>query len=52
MRRAVQKEITDPLSEELLRGSFKGHHKILVALEGNTPTFIAAEETSILSGVN
>jgi ATP-dependent Clp protease ATP-binding subunit ClpC len=52
MRRAVQKEITDPLSEELLRGSFKGLHKIYVALEGNTPTFVAAEETSILSGVN
>lgn len=52
MRRAVQKEIADPLSEELLRESFKGQHKILVALEGNIPIFIAAEETSILSGVS
>ena len=52
MRRAVQKEISDPLSEELLKGSFKGMHKIHVVLEGNTPTFVAAEETSILSGVN
>ena len=52
MRRAVQKEITDPLSEELLKGSFKGLHKIHVVLEGNMPAFVAAEETSILSGVN
>lgn len=52
MRRAVQKEISDPLSEELLKGSFKGMHKIHVVLEGNMPTFVAAEETSILSGVN
>ena len=52
MRRAIQKEITDPLSEELLKGSFKGLHKIHVVLEGNMPAFVAAEETSILSGVN
>jgi ATP-dependent Clp protease ATP-binding subunit ClpC len=52
MRRAIQKEITDPLSEELLKGSFKGLHKIHVVLEGNMPAFVAAEESSILSGVN
>ncbi|HLA00942.1 MAG TPA: ATP-dependent Clp protease ATP-binding subunit [Thermodesulfovibrionales bacterium] len=52
MRRAIQKEITDPLSEELLKGTFKGLHKIHVVLEGNMPAFVAAEETSILSGVN
>ena len=52
MRRAIQKEITDPLSEELLKGSFKGLHKIHVVLEGNMPAFVAAEETSVLSGVN
>jgi ATP-dependent Clp protease ATP-binding subunit ClpC len=52
MRRAIQKEITDPLSEELLKGSFKGMHKIHVVLEGDMPAFVAAEETSILSGVN
>ena len=28
MRRAVQKEIEDPLSEELLKGRFKDTHKI------------------------
>jgi ATP-dependent Clp protease ATP-binding subunit ClpC len=52
MRRAIQKEITDPLSEELLKGSFKDLHKIHVVLEGDMPAFVAAEETSILSGVN
>jgi ATP-dependent Clp protease ATP-binding subunit ClpC len=52
MRRAIQKEIVDPLSEELLKGRFKDLHKIHVVLEGNMPAFVAAEETSILSGVN
>ncbi len=52
MRRAIQKEITDPLSEELLKGTFKGLHKIHVVLEGDMPAFVVAEETSILSGVN
>jgi ATP-dependent Clp protease ATP-binding subunit ClpC len=52
MRRAVQKEIVDPLSEEILNGRFKGLHKINVILEGETPAFVAAEESSILSGVN
>jgi len=52
MRRAVQKEIEDPLSEELLKGRFKELHKINVVLEGDIPTFVAAEESPILSGVN
>ncbi|MDI6889781.1 MAG: ATP-dependent Clp protease ATP-binding subunit [Thermodesulfovibrionales bacterium] len=52
MRRAVQKVIEDPLSEEILKGSFKGIHKIKVVLEGDTPTFTEAEETSLLSGVS
>ncbi|MGB9715003.1 MAG: ATP-dependent Clp protease ATP-binding subunit [Thermodesulfovibrionales bacterium] len=52
MRRAVQKVIEDPLSEEILRGRFKGLHKIKVILEDDTPVFIASEEESVLSGVN
>jgi ATP-dependent Clp protease ATP-binding subunit ClpC len=52
MRRAVQKEIEDPLSEEILKGRFKDLHKIRVILEGDTPTFIVAEEATVLSGVN
>ncbi|MBI5640124.1 MAG: ATP-dependent Clp protease ATP-binding subunit [Nitrospirae bacterium] len=52
MRRAVQKEIEDPLSEEILKGKFKGVNKIRVLLEAGTPIFIAAEEASVLSGMN
>jgi len=52
MRRAIQKEIEDPLSEELLKGRFKESHKINVILEDDTPTFVAAEESPILSSVN
>ena len=52
MRRAVQKVIEDPLSEEILKGKFKGLHKVKVVLEDDTPTFIAAEEATVLSGVN
>ena len=52
MRRAVQKEIEDPLSEELLKGRFIGTHKIKVELEAGIPTFVEAEEALILSEVN
>lgn len=52
MRRALQKVIEDPLSEELLKGRFKGVHKIKVVLEAETPVFVEAEEAEILSGVN
>ena len=51
MRRAIQKEIEDPLSEEILRGKFKEGTKVKVALEGNNPVFLPAEE-DVLSGVN
>lgn len=52
MRRALQKVIEDPLSEELLKGRFKGAHKIKVVLEAETPVFVEAEEAQVLSGVN
>jgi ATP-dependent Clp protease ATP-binding subunit ClpC len=53
MRRAVQKVIEDPLSEEILKGRFKGAHKINVILEGNTPVFLEAEEAAaLLSSTN
>jgi ATP-dependent Clp protease ATP-binding subunit ClpC len=53
MKRAVQKIIEDPLSEELLKGRFKGVHKINVILEGDKPVFVETEEAvSILSGTN
>jgi ATP-dependent Clp protease ATP-binding subunit ClpC len=51
MRRAVQKVIEDPLSEELLKGRFKGAHKIQVVLDDDRPVFIEANESvSVLSG--
>ncbi|NCO84548.1 MAG: ATP-dependent Clp protease ATP-binding subunit ClpC [Nitrospirae bacterium CG22_combo_CG10-13_8_21_14_all_44_11] len=52
MRRAVQKEIEDPLSAELLKGRFKDAHKIKVTLEAGTPTFVEAGDARVLSGVN
>ena len=53
MRRAVQKVIEDPLSEELLKGRFKDIHKINVVLEGDKPAFLEAEEAiPMLSGTN
>ncbi|SPQ01138.1 Negative regulator of genetic competence ClpC/MecB [Candidatus Sulfobium mesophilum] len=52
MRRAVQKIIEDPLSEEILKGRFKGANKIKVLLETDAPVFISAEEESLLTGVN
>ncbi|MEW6417410.1 MAG: ATP-dependent Clp protease ATP-binding subunit [Nitrospirota bacterium] len=53
MRRAVQKVISDPLSEEILKGRFKGVHKINVILEGDKPSFVETEETiSVLSSTN
>lgn len=53
MRRAVQKIIEDPLSEELLKGKFKNVHKIRVILEGDKPAFVESEEAvPILTGAN
>ncbi|GAB4482400.1 MAG: ATP-dependent Clp protease ATP-binding subunit [Thermodesulfovibrionales bacterium] len=52
MRRAIQRVLEDPLSEEILKGRFRGPHKIRVIMEANTPVFVAAEEESVLSGFN
>ncbi|MDH5202284.1 MAG: ATP-dependent Clp protease ATP-binding subunit [Nitrospirota bacterium] len=52
MRRAVQKVIEDPLSEEILKGRFRGIHRVNVVLEGDSTAFIEAEEASLVSGVN
>jgi len=43
MRRAIQKNIEDPLSEEILKSRFKGIKKIRVILEKDTPIFIEDE---------
>lgn len=52
MRRAVQREIEDPLSEHILTGRFKEAQRIKVYLESNTPVFAEAGEEALLSGVN
>ena len=50
MRRAIQKYIADPLSEDILRGRFKDVHKVRVELQNDAITFIE-EETSVLAKV-
>ncbi len=52
MRRAVQREIENPLSEHLLAGRFKGVDKVRVYLEAGSPVFVEAEEEALLSGIN
>ena len=54
MRRAVQRIIEDPLSEELLKGKFKDIHKIRIVLDDDDkPAFVECEEpVSILTGAN
>lgn len=47
MKRAIQKVIEDQLSEEILRGRFRGIHKIRVLIEAGTPIFIPAEEAEL-----
>jgi ATP-dependent Clp protease ATP-binding subunit ClpC len=43
MRRAVQKNIGDPLSEELIKGRFKEAKKIRLVLKDNALTFVEEE---------
>ena len=50
MRRAVQKYLADPLSEEILRGRFKDVSKILVTLKNNVIEF-QEEEADMLAKV-
>ena len=50
MRRAIQKFIADPLSEEILRGRFKDIHRILVTLKDGIVVF-QEEEAGLLAKV-
>jgi len=43
MRRAIQKYIADPLSEEILRGRFRDVHKVLVKLNNDIVEFEEVE---------
>ncbi|HEX9112861.1 MAG TPA: ATP-dependent Clp protease ATP-binding subunit, partial [Nitrospirota bacterium] len=50
MRRAIQKHIADPLSEEILRGRFKDVRKVLVTLKNGGVAF-KEEEAGMLARV-
>ncbi|OGW53243.1 MAG: ATP-dependent Clp protease ATP-binding subunit ClpC, partial [Nitrospirae bacterium RBG_19FT_COMBO_55_12] len=50
MRRAIQKYIADPLSEEILRGKFKEANKIVVSLKDGITAF-QEEESDMLAKV-
>ena len=50
MRRAIQKQIADPISEEILRGRFKEMQKVLVAFKDGAVVF-QEEEESVLAKV-
>jgi ATP-dependent Clp protease ATP-binding subunit ClpC len=43
MRRAIQRAIGDPLSDELIKGRFKDCRKIKVVLRDGAPTFVEQE---------
>ncbi len=49
MRRAVAKEIEDPLSEEILKGTFKSNRLIQVDIQNDTIIFKEAEEALLLT---
>lgn len=52
MRRAIQKVIEDPLSEEILKGRFNRPCRIRITIEDGIPLFADAEEAEVLSGVS
>jgi ATP-dependent Clp protease ATP-binding subunit ClpC len=49
MRRAIYREIEDPLSEEMLKGRFKNTPVIKVTLEDDRVEFVEAEETMLVA---
>jgi ATP-dependent Clp protease ATP-binding subunit ClpC len=49
MRRAIQRHIEDPLSEEILKGKFKDVKKVNVILEENEPVFIESEIEALVN---
>jgi ATP-dependent Clp protease ATP-binding subunit ClpC len=43
MRRCIQKNIEDPLSDEIIKGRFKDPKRIKVVLKDNAPSFVEEE---------
>lgn len=52
MRRAIQRYIEDPLSEEILKGRFKDVKKVKVVLENENITFIESDVEALVSSHN
>ena len=52
MRRAIQKHLEDPLSEEILKGRFKDVKKVEVVLRDDTPSFVESEVEAFVSSTN
>jgi ATP-dependent Clp protease ATP-binding subunit ClpC len=52
MRRAIQRHLEDPLSEEILKGRFKDVKKVKVVLEDDKPAFIESEVEAFVSSTN
>jgi ATP-dependent Clp protease ATP-binding subunit ClpC len=52
MRRAIQRHLEDPLSEEILKGRFKDVKKVKVVLQDNKPAFIESEVEAFVSSTN
>lgn len=51
LRRAIQKCIEDPLSEEIIKGRFKETKKIMMIMEGERPVFVEGE-VEVVAGIN
>jgi ATP-dependent Clp protease ATP-binding subunit ClpC len=49
MRRAIQSHIEDPLSEEILKGNFKGVKKVKVVLDKGFPSFVECDVEALVT---
>ncbi|UCD34195.1 MAG: ATP-dependent Clp protease ATP-binding subunit [Nitrospiraceae bacterium] len=49
MRRAIQRHIEDPLSEEILKGRFKDVKKVSVVLENSSPVFVESDVEALVN---
>jgi len=49
MRRAIQRHIEDPLSEEILKGRFKDVRKVKVILENGSLLFVESESEALVT---
>jgi ATP-dependent Clp protease ATP-binding subunit ClpA len=52
MRRAIQKYIEDPLSEEILKGGFKEVNKARATLINNEIKFIGSDLEALVTTTN